>query len=1521
MNELATEDHRRSESGVEQEVEELDSDDVSGDEEEQEDEHNAEKARAVRQERITTGKLAEREEELVHVLMSEMNEKQNLVAWVTQRKQGHKQGRILAVSDFRVMTLKKGKMTRKGHSTLYVSKSMHLFDLLSMRSDAPTKVTLIFKSMQLEIDSVATPNIIHSLRAALHKISPPSKLTQVEDKFRIVPGGDMPFTAEVISAGDAFVNMYQAWCNYHGGHIRLSVCKYLQSLFPIAADGQASVDIRACFQEEMQGCAVPLNSIDMTALGATLQDSQLFHSIVASRLPWAGPTGAAALLGGVITPPCSLSLTTLCLRQVGLTPAALSEAMSGGGRSVVEWKTLISLKHLDLSCNPLGNDGIKALATLLSTLPLPLESLSLQRCGFSKGGLQHLLHVFTAPPVSGAVGSSGNFEFSSWGNTLRLLELSENKFLAAGSVQLSKWLGPPAKTAKTGSPKKGAQLQTTLSTDQMAAATRVTALERLLLAGCFGSATECEKVVLAIVQSGLPLRLLDLADNNISTATATHLGDIMAKTSTLRNIRLTNTKLSKQALRQILIGCAMNKAKQQTDWQQEGLRPLLDFSRNDLSAICKGKEADMGESSTKVGGKNRTKSSATKKGAIVQAEKNKIRGVQEHASSPNWLGGADAGGGGGAVIVGKERSNLEELSTWQLLGKARPMAVDLSWCSLGTAGLALASRHLRTVSSLSVLYIGGNCRPGKVTAAAIGRLSTDLAALLAINSPLRLRELRLDTATGASTGTADVGDQFSLKHSLVPLLASLATNNSLTGLFISGNQCGDKGADALGMALATNTTLRRLDWDGNRTTEHGFRQVLDGLKTNRTLVAMPTPAHDVLRVMKKGGQSKREIDELMMQIEACMHTNRMRDTEAQQLQLVGEAAVTKPQVSGGTNRLNKSKSGGSGSSALQQWRRTSVMLELQMQVEQGTATSRSSVALGSIGEGASVGMDATEEEIEDELMALMNKASGGAEEARVLGSPSPKGKSAPKSFTNGGRGSFVARDMPVAFAAVSHPANDSDAIQQTGEFGFDDIGSPDEQIRQTTSFAMANPMDRSSLMDSEAEVATAAKESEKEGTAAAKAAEKEAAAAAKAERAAKKKAEAKAKKEAKEAQVAKEKESLDAYKREKERLAEEARARADSYEQQKGASRFGYWNEKADEHQNKQVWRQQKGTQPAAHAEAVAPGGVEAVVVLTPAQMDAAANDVTAAPAAAPELVPEEPRKGSKKQGMKQGMLSRMFSKKKSTESLPAEALQLASPPAAPAAPAPAPVAPAEHHPEVAGPVEIVSAALPPPINDLDAAVAEAAAASDAAAAAEVAKATEEQAKQAADEEQARQAADEAARAVEEQTRAEQEVAEAAAKPAVEAQGAKIHSTLSEFDLELARKEAAEEYTRKQKKAEEEEEARKKAQAQATKDAEEAAKKTAEEKAAATTASGDKPRKGSRASAIMGGITSRLSVVKKQPRETQKQQEQQEQHTPGVPSFVLKAGDLQMLKKDTGFKVRRSSGSSSGSSDQGTPLS
>jgi hypothetical protein len=592
----------------------------------------------------------------------------------------------------------------------------------------------------------------------------------------------------------------------------------------------------------------------------------------------------------------------------------------------------------------------------------------------------------------------------------------------------------------------------------------------------------------------------------------------------------------------------------------------------------------------------------------AQAEKNRIGGVQGHVSAPDWLAGEGGSVGvvedaAGVVVVGKQRADLEELSTWQLLAKARPMALDLSWCSLGTAGLALASRHLRTVPSLSVLYIGGNIRPGKETSSSLARLSTDLAALLAINTPLRLRELRLDTATGASksTGTADVADQYCLKHSLVPLLASLATNKSLTGLFISGNQCGDKGADALGMALAANSTLLRLDFDGNRTTEKGYRKVLDGLRENKTLRVMPTPSQDVMRIMKKGGQPKREIDEIMMQIESCIHTNRSRNAPVaegapvkQPLQQSGGNKLIKGGGKGGAgNAGNAGGGGGSGSSALNNWRRKSVMLDLQMQVEQGSnsTSSRNSVALAGLS-GMSPGMDATEEEIDDELEALMRKARGETGEARVLGSPSPKASSAVPSYTNGGRGSFVARDMPDAFAAVSHPAQAHDstipeeAIHETGGFGFDDIGKPEEQVHQSVNFAMANPLSTPAavhlnkhLSDPAAEAAAAREEEAllkaaeqeaaklaKEAAAAAKVLAAEQAAAAKAAKKEGAAAEKAAKKAAKEEQARKEKESLEQYKREKERLAEEARARAESYEQGK-ESRFGYWNEKADEHQ------------------------------------------------------------------------------------------------------------------------------------------------------------------------------------------------------------------------------------------------------------------------------------------------------------------------------------------------------------------
>lgn len=64
--------------------------------------------------------------------------------------------------------------------------------------------------------------------------------------------------------------------------------------------------------------------------------------------------------------------------------------------------------------------------------------------------------------------------------------------------------------------------------------------------------------------------------------------------------------------------------------------------------------------------------------------------------------------------------------------------------------------------------------------------------------------------------------QMQLKQDLLPLLAVLALNTTLTSIDVSGHMMGNKGATALGKALQINKSLLHLAWDENGTTLPGF---------------------------------------------------------------------------------------------------------------------------------------------------------------------------------------------------------------------------------------------------------------------------------------------------------------------------------------------------------------------------------------------------------------------------------------------------------------------------------------------------------------------------------------------------------------------------------------------------------------------------------------------------------------------------------------------------------------------------
>jgi len=108
-----------------------------------------------------------------------------------------------------------------------------------------------------------------------------------------------------------------------------------------------------------------------------------------------------------------------------------------------------------------------------------------------------------------------------------------------------------------------------------------------------------------------------------------------------------------------------------------------------------------------------------------------------------------------------------------------------------------------------------------------------------LRSPCPLRSLEL-------TG----GGRSQLKQDILPLLAVLATNTTLTSLDITGHLMGNKGATALGKALQTNISLTKLLWDDNGTTLPGFAYFRIGMRSNQQVTNMPMPYNDILNCTK-----------------------------------------------------------------------------------------------------------------------------------------------------------------------------------------------------------------------------------------------------------------------------------------------------------------------------------------------------------------------------------------------------------------------------------------------------------------------------------------------------------------------------------------------------------------------------------------------------------------------------------------------------------------------------------------------
>jgi len=130
-------------------------------------------------------------------------------------------------------------------------------------------------------------------------------------------------------------------------------------------------------------------------------------------------------------------------------------------------------------------------------------------------------------------------------------------------------------------------------------------------------------------------------------------------------------------------------------------------------------------------------------------------------------------------------------------------------------------------------------------------------------------------ANGTATGTRSRA-MSQLRQDLLPLIAILSLNTTLTSLDITGHQMGNKGATALGKALQINNKLLHIAWDDNGTTLPGFSYFRIGISGNKSVVRMPLPLVDINLAMKgafEAGSTNEKLLQVIRDIEQCVYRN------------------------------------------------------------------------------------------------------------------------------------------------------------------------------------------------------------------------------------------------------------------------------------------------------------------------------------------------------------------------------------------------------------------------------------------------------------------------------------------------------------------------------------------------------------------------------------------------------------------------------------------------------------------------
>ncbi|ELR15193.1 myosinI binding protein, putative [Acanthamoeba castellanii str. Neff] len=187
-------------------------------------------------------------------------------------------------------------------------------------------------------------------------------------------------------------------------------------------------------------------------------------------------------------------------------------------------------------------------------------------------------------------------------------------------------------------------------------------------------------------------------------------------------------------------------------------------------------------------------------------------------------------------------------------------SLDLTDNDFGDEGMSIIADGLCHNSSLRELHLGDNWTRNKTKARS--QAVDNLIELISSECPLHKLDLSCKVADNQ------------IKTDILPFIYSLATNDTLKELDISGNAMGDKGGIALGKAFQINRTLKSLIWDRNGTRYAGFLGLKNGLERNNVLVNMPVPVFDISDLLKnEKPESALQVQQVVLHISEYIARN------------------------------------------------------------------------------------------------------------------------------------------------------------------------------------------------------------------------------------------------------------------------------------------------------------------------------------------------------------------------------------------------------------------------------------------------------------------------------------------------------------------------------------------------------------------------------------------------------------------------------------------------------------------------